>query len=314
MSKMERLSIVIPVYRAGATLVDLYQTIVNEVGSETQDFELILVEDCGGDDSWTVIHELVEKDSRIRGIRLSRNYGQHNALLCGIRAARGDVIVTMDDDLQHPPKELSKLLAKLSDGYDVVYGTPEKEPHGLFRGLASKVTKWVLQNAMGAETASNVSAFRAFRSKLRDAFIDYRSLNVNIDVMLTWATTNFASVVVCHDPRRAGESGYTVSKLIRHAINMMTGFSTLPLRIASVTGFIFALFGFLVLVYVLVRYLLIGAVVPGFAFLASIVAIFSGVQLLALGIIGEYLARIHFQTMDRPAYVIAEYENQGSSV
>lgn len=305
------LSVVIPVYRSQEILRELYERLVNMLNEQGLNFEILFVEDCGGDDSWAIIEALSKGDSRVEGIQLSRNYGQHNALLCGIRAASGDVIVTMDDDLQHPPEELPKLLAKLEEGYDVVYGTPEKEPHGFFRGIASKVTKWVLQNAMGAETASKVSAFRAFRSRLCGAFAEYRSPNVNIDVMLTWATTDFCSVVVRHDPRREGKTGYTIRKLIRHAINMMTGFSTLPLQIASVTGFIFALFGFLVLAYVVGRYLFVGSVVPGFAFLASIVAIFSGAQLLALGIIGEYLARIHFRTMDRPAYLVVKRAQQG---
>ena len=247
-----KLSIVIPVYRGAQTLNDLYSQILKVLERDDYTFELIFVEDCGGDNSWDVIVELARKDSRVIGFQMGRNYGQHNALLCGILAATGDLIITMDDDLQHPPEELSKLLTKLDQGYDVVYGTPEKEPHGLFRGLASRVTKWVLQNAMGAQAASKVSAFRVFHTRLRDAFIDYRNPYVNIDVMLTWATTRFAAVTVRHDARLKGESGYTIKTLIRHALNMVTGFSTLPLQIASVTGLILALFGFFILIYVIV--------------------------------------------------------------
>ena len=129
---------------------------------------------------------------------------------------------------------------------------------------------------------------------------------VSIDVLLTWGTTRFAAIEVRQETRFAGESGYTLQKLIHHAFNMMTGFSTIPLQIASVLGFIFGLFGFLVLVYVLLRYLIEGSSVPGFPFLAAIIAIFSGVQLFSLGIIGEYLARIHFRTMERPPYVVSE--------
>lgn len=269
-------------------------------------FEIIFVEDCGGDDSWLVISELARRQPNITGIKLSRNYGQHNALLCGIRAAEGDVIITMDDDLQHPPEELPKLLEKFSEGFDVVYGAPEREPHGLLRGFASQVTKMVLQKSMGAETAGQISALRVFKARLSNAFDDYRSPSVNIDVMLTWATTNFSVVKVRHESRKVGVSGYTMRMLIRHAFNMMTGFSALPLQVASLTGFVFALFGFLVLAYVLIRYLAVGAVVPGFAFLASIIAVFSGVQLLAIGVIGEYLARIHFRTMERPPYIVDE--------
>ena len=270
------------------------------------EFEIIFVEDCGGDDSWAVICELASLHPNIIGIKLSRNYGQHNALLCGIRAANGNVIITMDDDLQHPPEELPKLLEKFFEGFDVVYGAPEREPHGFLRGLASQITKIVLQKSMGAETARQISALRLFKASLSDAFDDYRSPSVNIDVMLTWASTNFTVVKVRHEARKSGVSGYTVGMLIRHAFNMMTGFSALPLQMASVTGFVFALFGILVLAYVLIRYFVIGAVVPGFAFLASIIAVFSGAQLLAIGVIGEYLARIHFRTMERPPYIVRE--------
>ena len=221
-----------------------------------------------------------------------RNYGQHNALLCGIRVARGKTIVTMDDDLQHPPEEVPKLLARLNEGYDVVYGAPEKQQHGLWRDLASEVTKLALQKSMGAETARRVSAFRVFRTELREAFADYHSPFISIDVVLTWGTTRFIAAAVRHDPRQTGASNYTVRQLITHALNMVTGFTILPLQLASLLGFsLCTLFGLGLLVFVIGRYLLQGASVPGFTFLASTVVIFSGAQLFALGIIGEYLAR-----------------------
>ncbi len=303
---MSSLSIVIPVYRAEETLRELYRRLVAVLETERIEFEILFVEDCGGDRSWEVIQALANDDPRVRGLRMSRNYGQHSALLCGIRAARYEFVVTLDDDLQNPPEEIPKLLAKLAEGHDMVYGTREQERHGLLRDMASRITKWALQSAMGAETARNVSAMRAFRTELREAFANYRSPTVNLDVLLTWATTRFGAVRVRHEERQVGESGYNLRKLITHAVNMMTGFSTLPLQIASIMGFLFAMFGFLILGYVLVRFLLDGSSVPGFPFLASIIAIFSGVQLFALGIIGEYLARMHFRTMDRPPYLVRE--------
>lgn len=303
---MPYLSIVVPVYRSQDTLLELQRRIVAAVDPLDPNFELILVEDCGGDRSWEVIEELAKTDRRVHGIRLARNYGQHNALLCGIRAASGEVLVTLDDDLQNPPEEIPCLLAKLAEGFDVVYGTPQAETHGLLRDLASRITKLALQSAMGAETASKVSAFRALRTRLREAFADYRSPTVNIDVLLTWGTNRFAAVTVRQDKRLAGVSGYTLRKLIHHALNMMTGFSTLPLQMASMAGLVFGALGFVLLVYVVGRYLIEGSSVPGFPFLASIIAIFSGVQLLALGIFGEYLARMHFRAMERPPYTITE--------
>jgi undecaprenyl-phosphate 4-deoxy-4-formamido-L-arabinose transferase len=267
-------------------------------------FELILVNDASPDQSWQAISDLTKEHAWVHGINLMRNVGQHNALLCGIRAAKYEIIATVDDDLQNPPDQIPRLLKKLEEGFDVVYGTPEEEQHGLLRDLASKITKLVLQNAMGAEIAKNISAFRVFRTPVREAFHDYRGPFVSIDVLLTWGTTRFGALRVRHEPRREGVSGYTLKKLILHALNMMTGFSVLPLQIASLIGFGFTVLGLLALAFVVGRFLIQGSAVPGFPFLASLIAVFSGAQLFALGIIGEYLARVHFRIMDRPPYTV----------
>jgi glycosyltransferase involved in cell wall biosynthesis len=298
------LSVIIPVYNSQEILDELVSTLDREIEKLSSQYEVILVNDASRDKSWDVICKLASKYPWITGINLMRNYGQHNALLCGIRAAKYEVVITMDDDLQNPPAEILHLLDKLSQGHDVVYGTPDKELHGLWRDLSSQVTKLALQTIIGAETARNISSFRAFRTQVRDAFANYQSPFLSIDVLLTWGTTRFSSVKVRHDIRRQGQSNYTFRKLITHALNMMTGFSTLPLQFASWIGFCSAFFGLMVLVYVIGRYLLLGYSVPGFPFLASIIAIFSGAQLFSIGIIGEYLARMHFRTMERPAYTI----------
>jgi undecaprenyl-phosphate 4-deoxy-4-formamido-L-arabinose transferase len=300
------LSVVVPVYRSAASLPELHRRLTSVLEATVSRHEIVMVEDGGDDDSWSVIQRLAELDDRVRGIRMSRNYGQHNALLCGIRAARFELTVTLDDDLQNPPEEITKLVAAMNDDTDVVYGTPIVEQHGFLRDQSSRITKLALQSAMGVDVARNVSAFRLFRTRLREAFAAYRGPYVSVDVLLTWGTTRFAHIAVLHDPRRLGASSYTVRKLITHAFNMMTGFSTLPLQIASFVGFLFTIFGLAVLGYVLISYVTYGAAVPGFAFLASIIAIFSGAQLFALGIIGEYLARMHFRTMERPTYLVSE--------
>ena len=301
------ISAVIPVYRSAPILPELHRRLSEALAAITERYEIILVEDAGGDRSWAVIEGLAAIDDHVRGLRMGRNFGQHNALLCGIRAARYGVIVTLDDDLQNPPEEIATLVARLGDDVDVVYGTPEQERHGFLRDQASRITKLALQSAMSADTARNVSTFRVFRTPIREAFAAYGGSFVSIDVLLTWGTTRFTSVRVRHEARAAGTSNYTFRALVTHALNMMTGFSTVPLQIASLIGFLFTLFGLGVLIVVLVSYVANGgASVPGFAFLASIIAIFSGAQLFALGIMGEYLARVHFRTMDRPAYLVRE--------
>ncbi len=276
-------------------------------------FEILFVNDGSADGSWDVIRKLAREDPAVRGLNLMRNYGQHNAVLAGIRAARGEIVVTVDDDLQHPPEEIPKLLVPLSSGSDVVYGTAAKLPHSTFRNFSSWLTKFVLQKAIGAETARKVSAFRAFRTSLRGAFENYQSPFVSIDVLLTWGTRNFTSVPVTHRPREIGRSHYTLRALMTHALTVATGFSTLPLRLASLLGFFFMLLGLAVLAYVLAAYFIHGGSVPGFPFLASMIAIFSGAQFFALGIIGEYLARMHARMMEKPTYAIAESVAYGSN-
>jgi glycosyltransferase involved in cell wall biosynthesis len=297
-------SIVVPVYNSEQSLPELVKRIDGVLGPLGGGHELLFVNDGSRDRSWQQVRQLAQQYPWVVGIDLMRNYGQHNALLCGIRAASNEVIVTLDDDLQNPPEEIPKLLERLGEGYDAVYGVPRTQQHGLWRDMASYVTKLTLQGAMGAETATRVSAFRAFRANLRGAFSDFRGPYVSLDVLLTWATTNFGSITVEHQPRHSGASNYTFSKLMVHSLNMMTGFSTLPLQLASMIGFASTLLGIVLLIYVLGRYLLEGGVVPGFAFLASAIAIFSGAQLFAIGIFGEYLARMHFRVMDRPAYAV----------
>jgi undecaprenyl-phosphate 4-deoxy-4-formamido-L-arabinose transferase len=239
-----------------------------------------------------------------------RNYGQHNALLCGIRRARHELTITLDDDLQHPPEEIPKLLKELGPDTDVVYGTPAVEQHGLWRDIATQVTKFALQSAMGAKIARKASAFRVFRTQLRDAFATYDAPYVSIDVLLTWATTRFAAIKVRQEARTIGVSNYTFKKLVVHALNMLTGFSSWPLRLASLTGFFFTLVGTVALFYVVGRFLITGGSVPGFPFLASMIAIFSGAQLFALGIMGEYLGRMHARSMQQPTYTVREIAEQ----
>lgn len=298
-------SVVIPVYNSESTLAVLLGRLEPVLRAHASDFEVIFVDDGSRDGSWQVVQALAGKYSFVTGIRLMRNFGQHNAVLCGIRAAKNQVIVTLDDDLQNPPEEIPALLAQLDRGYDVVYGTPNVKQHGVLRNLASGITKMALQSAMGVTTARGISAFRAFRTPLRNGFGDFRGSYVSIDVLLTWATSRFAAIPVRHEARREGRSNYTVLALLRHAINMLTGFSTIPLRLASVLGFTFMAFGGCLLIFTLVRYFLQGVAVPGFVFLVCTITILSGAQLFALGVIGEYLARMHVRMMEKPTYTIS---------
>jgi glycosyltransferase involved in cell wall biosynthesis len=299
-------SVVVPVYNSEASLPPLIQRLSDVLNDVGEPFEIILVNDGSPDESWQTITQLSTQHPNVLGINLMRNFGQHNALLCGIRQARYSTTVTIDDDLQHPPEKIPRLLETLEMGYDVVYGSPEHEKHGLLRDIASRITKLLLKKAMGAETAQQISAFRSFRTDIRNAFETYNNSFVSIDVLLTWGARRFIAIRVPHAERTIGQSNYTLGRLVIHAFNMITGFSSMPLQLASLTGFLLTMVGVLMLVYVLIRYLIHGGVVPGFAFLASIIIIFSGAELFTLGIIGEYIARIHSGITKRPPYVIGQ--------
>ena len=297
-------SVVVPLFNGGAVIEELVVRLGAVLEPMEHPYEIILVDDGSQDGSAEKAKKLAESMPSVRTFELLRNYGQHNATLCGIRAARYAYTITLDDDLQNPPEEIPKLLAALEDGCDVVYGCPIAQRHGLWRNLASRLTKFALATVMGAKVAKQVSAYRAFRTSMCAAFAEYRGPFVSIDVLLTWGTTRFDAVVVEHEQRADGTSNYTLGKLVAHALNMMTGFSTTPLKVASYMGFVFTLFGLVVLAMVVGRYVIEGTEVPGFPFLASIISIFSGVQLFALGIMGEYLARMHYRMMDRPSYAV----------
>ena len=306
MASRTSITAVVPAYNSELSLPELVRRLEPVLEAAATDYELIVVDDGSRDSTWSVIKTLAQDHSWVRGVHLMRNYGQNNAVLCGIRLAQHDVVVTLDDDLQHPPEEIPKLLDKLTDDNDVVFGPSAKETHGLWRNLATQVTKIALQSAMGAPIARRAGPFRAFKTKIRDAFSAYSGPYVSIDVLLTWGTTRFAAVEVRHDPRTLGKSNYTFRKLVIHAINMITGFSTLPLQLSSLIGFAFTLLGTAALLYVVIKFLVQGGSVPGFSFLASMIAIFSGAQLFSLGIIGEYLARMHARSMQHPTYSVAE--------
>jgi undecaprenyl-phosphate 4-deoxy-4-formamido-L-arabinose transferase len=295
------LSVVVPVYNAAGRIDELVCRL--ETALSGRRFEVILVNDGSADATWREVQAMADA-RRVRGIDLMRNYGQHNALLAGIRAARAPVIVTLDDDLQNPPEEIPRLLKSIEAGADLVYGSAQEARHGLLRNFGTWLAKRSLAMVVGSAAARDASAFRAFRTHLREAFGDFRGSYVSIDVLLSWGARTVSSVPVAHHARETGRSGYNFGRLATHALNVLTGFSTRPLRFASLLGLATTLFGMAVLIFVVVRYFVQGSPVPGFPLLASLISIFSGVQLLTLGIIGEYLARMHVRIMDRPSYVV----------
>lgn len=302
-SLAEGVSVVVPVFRSTDSLVELRR----RVGEALADIphELILVDDGSPVDTWRVLVGLAE-DPAVVAIRLGRNAGQHAALLAGVRAARRRVVVTVDDDLQNPPEEIPRLLAELRDGVDVVYGWTPETAHAWWRRAGSGAVRAVVATALESPSARHMGAFRAFRTDLRDGFAGDLGPSISLDALLSWSTDRFGLVEVAHHARREGRSGYSFRRLARFAIDTVTGYSIRPLRWVTTLGLASAVFGVGVLAYVIGRFLLQGSQVAGFPFLASVIAIFAGAQMISLGVIGEYLGRTHVRVQRRPTYVIAE--------
>jgi glycosyltransferase involved in cell wall biosynthesis len=300
------ISIVVPVYNSEATLEELVARLQAVLFPFAKAFEVILVNDGSHDRSWHVIRDLVAKYPFVRGIDLMRNYGQHNALLSGICRAQYEIIVTIDDDLQYPPEEIPKLLTKLSEGYDIVYGKPARRNHSAWRNISAGILRAISRVLLGAEMARHSSAFRAFRSVLRRGFEGFSGAQLSLDVLLSWSADRVTHIPVKHCARRVGRSGYTFGKLLLLAFNILTGYSTLPLRLASGVGLATSIVGLLMFFHVVIRRLFQTNYVPGFAFVASEIALFAGLQLFAIGVIGEYLAQLHFRTMGKPPYAVRE--------
>lgn len=302
-------SVVIPCYRSETTLRSLVEELLVALAQFRDEgllvaSEVILVVDGSPDRTEDLAVRLASEHASVRTVLLRRNFGQHNALVAGIRSAVHEVVVTIDDDRQHPPQEIRKLLAALAkNDVDLVYAVPEVEEHGPFRSFSSRLVKRGLAWA-GVENAEMVGAFRAFRTDLRDGFRESGDPQVNLDVLLSWTTNRVTSVRVAMARRASGASSYNLSRLLRHTANMVTGYGTVPLRMATWLGFAFGAFGIALLIWVLVRFSLGETTVPGFTTLAALVSLFSGAQMVTIGVIGEYLGRQHFRSMRRPMYVV----------
>lgn len=307
---MENISVVIPCYGSAQSLSPLVERLHPVLRSITDSYEIILVVDDPPDDTWRIASQLANAYPHTRAIQLARNYGQQNAYFAGIRAARYDVVVTMDDDLQHPPEEIPTLLGGLTPDIDLVYGVAGTEEHGALRSWASRRVKGVLARSLGVSYAPSISSFRAFRIFLRKGFENLRGSHGMLDVALSWATTRIRPVTVRME-RDTQRSGYTFRSLVRHAMNLLLGYSTKPLRFVTYLGVLCAIVGIGLMSFVVADYFINPQTrVEGWASLSSIVALFSGAQMIGIGVVGEYLGRIFVGSMGKPAYLIRQRVEQ----
>jgi undecaprenyl-phosphate 4-deoxy-4-formamido-L-arabinose transferase len=306
------LSIVVPVYNSAGTLVNLLERLTTVISTITKSYEIILVDDGSRDDSWVVIQSLREAyGAHMVAVQLMRNYGQHNTLMCGLGIARGAYVVTMDDDLQNPPEEIPKLLAHIKQhGLDLVYGCPSNRNHAAWRNLGSNIV-WHFYRTVFRNPVTP-TPFRIMRHQLAHSVMFYDLNFTYLDGLLAWCTSRIAGVEVEHHPRAQGNSGYSLGKLLSLALNLYTNFSLIPLQIVSGLGFVTAASGFLVGFYYLFQFLTSSIVVPGFASTIIAILILGGAQLLALGVIGEYLGRLHLNVNRKPQYVIRHLDRSRS--
>ena len=297
------ISVVVPVYRSQESLRELHRRIAAAVEPLDPHFELILVEDCGGDRSWEVIEELARTDPRVRGIRLSRNFGQHAATICGFAHARGQWIATLDDDLEQAPEYLAALYKKAQEGFDLVYGVYPERTHKSWRNVTSNLARWLFNKAIPSLNDAYTS-YRLIRGDIARALTQFDSPFPFVDGYLSWLTNRYATVEVPHGVRAHGTSNYTFRKLLTHTINIFVTFSDLPLRLASWIGLLFFLVGMGWLGVIVIGKLFGLITVSGFASIMAAIILFGGIQLLILGIFGEYLGRMNFKSSRKPLFLV----------
>lgn len=300
------LSVVIPVYRSAESLEAVHKRLAGVLEGLGRPWEIVFVDDSGVDKrAWAVLERIQRSDpEHVVAIELMRNFGQHNALMCGFHHARGEFVITMDDDLQNPPEEIPRLLEAIeSQNLDLVYGSiVEEKKHSSLRNLGSwmiiKFANYIFQNNIKG------SSFRIIRRELVQSILTYNLNYTFIDGLLAWNTQSMAAIPVRHEKRAFGKSGYSLSKLLTLSLNMFTNFSLVPLQFVSVLGLVASGIGFLLGLYYLIAHFAGWINVSGYASLIVTVLIMGGFQLLALGVIGEYLGRVHLNMNRKPQFTV----------
>ncbi len=304
---MKKVSYVIPCYRSAKTVEVVVKDIQTTMEAEkTYEYEIILVNDCSPDDTWQVIEEICRGNSMVTGINFARNYGQHSALMAGIRQAKGDVVVCLDDDGQTPPQEAPKLLRALEEGADVAYARYEKKKHSLFRNFGSYLNEEMARFMLDKPKELTVSSYFAVKRHIVNDMIRYENAYPYVIGLVLRATRNIVNVDVTHRSREVGTSGYTFRKLLGLWMNGFTSFSVKPLRIATCLGGIIALAGFIYGIVVVIQKFVLPDRVLGFSSLMAAVVFLGGTIMIMLGLIGEYVGRIYICMNNYPQYVIKE--------
>lgn len=300
-------SVVVPVYRGEKTIKILFQLIKDVFDAKGLKVEVIFVNDCGPDNSWQVIKELkLQFPQNVKGVLLTRNFGQHNASICGFKYAIGDFIITMDEDLQHNPNDITYMMEKQKErDYDVIYGIYEERKHSLFRNTTSFLLNWLLTIGI-PELHYNYSSFRLIKSKIARETLKMNNSYTFLDGYLSWITKNISSINVSHQKGEAGKSSYSINKLLEHSVNIFVTFSNLPIRIVTIISFIFLAISFIYSGFIFYRRIFMDDLIPGYASITIALGLGFGFLLFGIGVLGEYIQRINLKTTKRPNYLESE--------
>jgi undecaprenyl-phosphate 4-deoxy-4-formamido-L-arabinose transferase len=302
------ISIVVPVYRSQNILPHLAEQVLVAMNAADMAgrFELILVNDASPDGSWQVIRDLAAKHAFVSGICLARNFGQHNATMAGLNHARGEIVVIMDDDLQHPPQTIMALVGAVREGYDVCYTRYVNRQHVAWKRIGSwfndRIASFLLQKPRGLY----LSSFKALRHWVVQQVIRYDGPYAYVDGLILDSTKNITSIPIEHQSRHEGKGNYDLKRSVSLWMKMATSFSIIPLRIASITGMLLAVVSAIVMIYILVEKLLHPETPAGWTSLLLTVLFVGGLQLLCLGVIGEYLGRAYLKINHKPQFAIRE--------
>ena len=302
-----KLSVILPVRDEAPVIPDLIPRLTSALEALDESWEVILVDDGSRDSSWALLEDAAEHDGRIRAIRFSRGFGHQIALSAGLRLASGDAVVTMDSDLQHPPELIGSLLAKATEGYDVVYAVrSETDGENWFKRESARAFYWLFGRLTALDLPQAGGDFRYMSRRVVDALLEMPERHRFLRGMTSWVGYQQAIVEYERQPRAAGASKYTLRKMLAFGWDAVVSFSALPLRVASVLGLVFSFLGLLYLAYVIAVRLFTEQAVAGWTSVVAAVIVLGGVQLLCLGIIGQYLGRMFDEIKGRPLYLIAE--------
>ena len=300
------ISIVTPVYGCARALPELYERLVKTLTPITENFDIIMVNDASPDDAWDVIVRLAAKDPRVKGINLSRNFGQYRAVTAGLDYAEGEWVVVMDCDLQDQPEEIVKLYNKALEGYDVVFGRRVERKDTFLKRLSSKIYNKVLEFLSGMEFDESTSNFSILSRKVVKNLRKMREQSRSHNPFVTWLGFKRANIDIEHSSRIYGHTSYSFSKLVSLAIEIITAHSNKPLQISIILGFSITLFSVLYTIWLVMNYFIYGIDVPGWTSVMVSIYFVGGLISANLGILGLYIGKIFDETKNRPLYVISD--------